>query len=239
MVPKGTTSKDSIVIVNNFINQWASKQILKEAADNNIGDDEKFSLDKLVEQYKTDLYTNLYLEKIVTQSLDTTVTEAEIKKLYDDTKDYFRLNTHLIKLRFVVMQHDHPKLETIKRKFFSASEKDKKYIESIGFQFKQYALNDDVWVETTSLFNKLHFLTPENVNNYLISGKNIQVKDSSFVYMVKIKQVLDKGEVSPFDFQKETIKDIIINKRKLELIKKFEKEITDNAIKNEKIEIYK
>jgi hypothetical protein len=45
--------------------------------------------------------------------------------------------------------------------------------------------------------------------------------------------------MSPFEYIKPTLKEVILNKRKLELIKKFEKEITDDAIKNNDYEIYK
>ncbi len=239
LVAEGTPKQDSIDIVKNHINRWASKQILKDAADNNISDKSKGDLDKLVEQYKIDLYTNLYIEKVVSSSLDTLVSEQEIKVLYDETKDYFRLNSKLLRLRFLVLQNDHPKYETIRARFSSFNSKDKQYLTSIGIQFKQYALNDDVWVEANSLFKKLPFLTPENVNEYLVSGKSITKKDSLQTYLVKVNQVLDKGEISPFDYQKSTIKDIVLNRRKLALIKKFEKDITDNAIKNEKFEIFK
>lgn len=239
LIDEETAPEDSIQIVKNYINRWASKYILMEAADKNIGGDSKVELDQLVEQYKMDLYTNLYLEKLVAKSLDTTVTEEEIKNLYTDTKDYFRLNSKLVKLRFLVLQHDHPKYDLIRTKFLSFSKKDKTYLESIGIQFKQFAFNDDVWVEANTLYKKFPFLTPENASDYLISGKTTQSKDSLYAYLIKVNQVLDKGEISPFEYQKSTIKDIILNKRKLELIKQFEKEITDNAIKNEKFEIYK
>lgn len=239
LIEEETSSEDSIQIVTNYINRWASKYILMEAADKNIGGDSKVELDKLVEQYKMDLYTNLYLEKLVAKSLDTTVAEEEIKNLYNDTKDYFRLNSKLVKLRFLVLQQDHPKHELIRSKFLSFSKKDKVYLESIGIQLKQFALNDDVWVEANTLYKKFPFLTPENAAEYLISGKTTQSKDSLYTYLIKVNQVLDKGEISPFEYQRNTIKDIILNKRKLELVKQFEKEITDNAIKNEKFEIYK
>ncbi len=239
LIDEETSPEDSIQIVTNYVNRWASKYILMEAADKNIGGDSKVELDKLVEQYKMDLYTNLYLEKLVAKSLDTTVAEEEIKNLYNDTKDYFRLNSKLVKLRFLVLQQDHPKYELIRSKFLSFSKKDKVYLESIGIQLKQFALNDDVWVEANTLYKKFPFLTPENAAEYLISGKTTQSKDSLYTYLIKVNQVLDKGEISPFEYQKNTIKDIILNKRKLELVKQFEKEITDNAIKNEKFEIYK
>lgn len=239
LIDEETSPEDSVQIVTNYINRWASKYILMEAADKNIGGDSKVELDQLIEQYKMDLYTNLYLEKLVAKSLDTVVTEDEIVKLYNDTKDYFRLNSKLVKLRFLVLQQDHPKYDLIRSKFLNFSKKDKTYLESIGIQFKQFALNDDVWVEANSLYKKVPFLTPENASEYLISGKTTQTKDSLYTYLIKVNQALDKGEISPFEYQKATIKDIILNKRKLELIKQFEKEITDHAIKDEKFEIYK
>jgi hypothetical protein len=51
--------------------------------------------------------------------------------------------------------------------------------------------------------------------------------------------VIDKNQISPFEFSKPTLKEVLLNKRKLELIKKFEKDITNDAIKNNDYEIYK
>ena len=51
--------------------------------------------------------------------------------------------------------------------------------------------------------------------------------------------VIDEKQASPFGYIKPTLKEVIVNQRKLELIKKIEKEITDDAIKNKDYEIYK
>ena len=59
------------------------------------------------------------------------------------------------------------------------------------------------------------------------------------MWLVKVKQVLPKDSPTPLQFVKPTIKQVIINKRKLELIQKLQKEITDDAIKDDKYEIYK
>ena len=59
------------------------------------------------------------------------------------------------------------------------------------------------------------------------------------MYLVKITNVIDKNQIGPFEYLKPTLKEVILNKRKLELIKKFEKDITNDAIKDQKYEIYK
>jgi hypothetical protein len=89
------------------------------------------------------------------------------------------------------------------------------------------------------IYSKLPFINPENRDRYISSGISYQYPDSTDVYLVKVARVLDRNQVSPFEYIKPTLQQLIINNRKLELIKKFEKEITDDAIKNNKYEIYK
>jgi hypothetical protein len=45
-------------------------------------------------------------------------------------------------------------------------------------------------------------------------------------------------DIAPLSYIKPSLKLIILNKRKLELIKKLEKDITQDAIKNNEFEIY-
>ncbi len=239
MVPEGTSAADSIKIIHNYINTWASQKLVLAAAENNINDDLKADIDKLIEQYKTDLYAQSYIERIVSRSLDTIVSDDEIQALYEETKSNFKVRSKLLKLRFVVLAKSHQDLAQIKIRFSRFNSKDKEYIEQKGIQFKQFALNDDVWVDSSTLFEKFPFLTHENENEYLSSGKFIEKSDSENTYLIRIKEVLNSGEVSPFSYQRETLKDILLSRRKLKLIHSFKKEITDNAIKNEEFEIYK
>ena len=65
-----------------------------------------------------------------------------------------------------------------------------------------------------------------------------QLQDSLGVYLVKIEDLLKRNDIAPLSHIKPTIQQIILNKRKLELIKKLEKDITKDAIKNNDFEIY-
>ena len=50
--------------------------------------------------------------------------------------------------------------------------------------------------------------------------------------------MLLRNSTAPLEYVKPTIDKIVINKRKLELIRELEKDITKDAIKNKKFEIY-
>lgn len=239
LVPVGTSKKDSITIVRNYIDRWASQKLLIDAAEINLNNDTKATFDQLIKQYKIDLYTKAYIEEVVKRTVDTVVTNAELKTYYNQNKENFKTNGTLVRLRYINIKKDNPKFETIKSKFFNFKKIDKKFWDTYALQFKSFALNDSVWVDLNQIYSKLPFINPDNRDQYISSGKTIQQPDSLDVYLVKVNNVIDKNQIGPFEYLKPILKEVIINKRKLELIKKFEKEITNDAIKDQKYEIYK
>ncbi len=239
LIPPGTSKQDSAVIVRNFIDRWASQKLLIKAAEVNLGKEKKSNFDALIKQYKTDLYTKAYIEEIVKRSIDTVVSETELKKYYDENKDNFRTNGTLVRLRFINIPKDHPKFSTIRSKFLDFRKTDRKFWDTYQVQFKNSALNDSVWVDMGEIYRRLPFINPENRDKYITAGIAFEKPDGDNTYLVKVRDVIDKNQVSPYQYLKPTLVQVILNRRKLELIKQFEKEITDDAIKNEKYEIYK
>lgn len=237
LVPEGTEPEDSITIVRNYIDRWATQKLLINAALVNLSPEKQKEYDKLIEQYKADLYTKGYLEDVVKRSIDTVITNNEITEFYKINKENFKTNGTLVQLKFVQLPIDHPKFDLIKTKFFESKTADKKFWETYQLQFKNYALNDSVWVEMNQIYKKLPFITPENRDEYVVSQKAVQLRDSADVYLVKVSGVIKENEIAPYEYVKSTIKEVIINRRKLELIKKFEKDITEDALKNKKYEI--
>jgi hypothetical protein len=239
LVPPGTSKADSILLVRDFINRWASQKLLIEAAERNLSDKKKKEYNALIKQYKIDLYTKAYIEEVVKSTVDTLVTNEELKKYYDENKENFKTNVTLVRLRFINLAKDNPRFATIKSKFFDYNKKDKFFWDTYVLQFKSYALNDSVWVDMSQVYVKLPVINPDNRDEIIRPGKKAEIQSNDDVYLIKITNVIDKNQVPPFDYIKPTLKEVILNKRKLELIKQFEKEITDDAIKNKDYEIYK
>ncbi len=239
LVPKGTSKKDSIAIVKAFIDRWATQKLLFEAAQRNIGKDKVSEFNALIDQYKVDLYTKDYIESLVIRQIDTVVTEVQIEAYYAKNKQYFKNSSELVKLRYINLVKENPKFAKIKSKFSSFTKKDRKELEQLAVQFKSYAFNDSIWVDINQVYEKIPFINLENKQKYISSGMNFQYPDSTTVWLVKVNNVLPKDSPTPLEFLKPTIKQIIINNRKLDLINTIEKEITNDAIKDNKYEIYK
>ena len=238
LVPAGTSKEDSLLLVRDFIDRWASQKLLIEAAERNLSEAKKKEYNTLIKQYRIDLYTRAYIEEVVKRTVDTVVTQEELKKYYEENKENFKTNGTLVRLRYINISRDNPRFETIKNKFFNYSKKDKKFWDTYALQFKSFAMNDSVWVDMSQVYEKLHVITPENRDELIRPGKKTEIQDKDDVYLIKVTNVIDKNQISPFEYSKPTLKEVLLNKRKLELIKKFEKDITDDAIKNKDYEIY-
>ena len=239
LVPPGISKEDSIVIVRSFIDRWASKKLLIKVAEVNLNSKKKAEFDTLIQQYKIDLYTKAYLEEIVKRTTDTVITDTELKNYYKENKENFKTNGTLVRLRFINLKKDNPRYELIKNKFFDYRKSDKKFWETYTLQLNSFAFNDSIWTELSQVYLKLPFINPDNREEYIVSGKSIQKSEAGNSYLVKISNVIDKNQIAPFEYLKPTLKEVLLNKRKLELIKKIEKEITDDAIKDKKYEVYK
>jgi hypothetical protein len=239
LVPNGTSKEDSIAIVKSFIDRWATQKLLFEAAELNLNSEKVDELNQLIKQYKVDLFTNAYLEELIIRKIDTVVSNDEINQYYEANKQFFKNPNELVKLRYINLVKENPKFEKIRAKFNSFTPKDKNELAEMAIQFKSYAFNDSIWVDVNQVYQKLPFINADNKEKYISNGISYQYPDSTTVWLVKVKQVLPKDNPTPLQFLRPTIKQVIINKRKVELIKTIENEITNDAFKNNKYEIYK
>lgn len=240
LVPKNTPKEDSINLMNNYINRWVTQRLLIKAAEQNLDDEKKDEFSALIKKYKYDLYTQAYMEKLIKTSVDTLISEEELKKYYDENKENFKTNGTILQLRYIQLSKDHANFATIKSNFLNFKKTDAKFWRTYQVQFKNSALNDSVWVSLNEVYRRVPFITPENRDKYISEGMAFEKSDSlNNVYLVKVKKVINRNQISPFEYLKPTLQQVILNKRKLELIKKFEKEITDDAIKNKDYEVYK
>ncbi|WP_317041691.1 peptidyl-prolyl cis-trans isomerase [Winogradskyella sp. J14-2] len=238
LVPIGTSKEDSLVIVNSYINRWARQLLLMDGALLNLSEEKQEEFLKLVEQYKSDLYTKAYLEALVKKNIDTVVNPDEAEVFYQANKESFKLNDDLLQLRYISLPLNPIDFDTIKNRFKRYKPKDRRYLDSISIQFKSYSLNDSIWVKFSQVVDKVPVVTQESKDQLLKKSNFLQLKDSINLYLMHVNDIRKQNDYAPLEYVNKSIKQIVINKRKLELIKQLEKDITKDAIKNNKFQIY-
>ncbi len=238
LVTENTSAEDSTLIVNNYINRWATQQLLIDQAKINLTADKLGQFDKLVQEYKNDLLTEAYKNAIVSKELDSVITEQEYNDYYEANKENFKLRDLLVKMRYVQLPVNYDGLAAVREKLDRYNQKDRASLNSQNYQFISSNFNDSIWIKKEALLRTLPILVGNN-EQVLKKSNFSQLQDSLGVYLVKIENVLNPNDTAPLSYVKPTLKQIILNKRKLELIKKLETDITKDAIETNNFEIYK
>ena len=229
---------DSILNTRNFIDQWARNQIILEQAKINLNLEEIESLDALIDQYKIDLYSNTYKQTVLNKSIDTIISVQELDSFLIQNQSIFKLNSPLYQVRYIQLPHDNVDVNEIKRSFQRLNTEDVYFLDSLSFQFTNHILVDSVWINKSNLLSEISFLNQENLNKYIKKSQFFEIEDSLGVYLFFVKNHLMKGDIPPNEVLSPTIKNIILNQRKLKFNKQFEKDILHDAIKSKTYEIY-
>ncbi len=237
LIPDNTSKEDSTIIVNNFINRWATKQLLIDQSMINLSQEKQDFFNEMVSQYKTDLYTEAYKSSIILKQLDTVILRKEYEDYYNLNKRNFKLNDELLKVRYIQVDNFFLDIKALEKKIKRYDSIDKKDLINLSIKFKSFNLNDSIWIKSDVLIGRLPVLKEENLK-VLKKPNYTQLQDSLGVYLIKIEAILKTNDIAPLSYVRPTIEQIILNKRKKNLLKKIQKDITIDAIKNKNFEIF-
>jgi len=238
LISEGTSVEDSALIVSSFINRWATQELLISQARINLSDEKLANFEELIQKYRNDLYMEAYKSAIVSQQLDSVISARALEDFYEQNKDNFRLNDELLKVRYIHIGQNYSNTAKVRQLLERFNDKDKAELNRLSIQFLAFNFNDSIWVKKEALMYALPVLKSNN-EQVLKKSNFAQLQDSLGVYLVKIEDILSPNDIAPLSHVEPTVKQIILNKRKLELIKKLETDITKDAIKNKSFEIYK
>ena len=238
-IPDFSLYQDSLIRKKVFIDSWAREKILFDLSLVNLDQKSIINLDELIERYKRDLYINSYKDIIVNSMIDSIINDSEIDEYYDENLNKFKLNEDLIKFRFVKIPLDNINLNKIRNGLIRYSSFDMELIDSLSFQLASYNLNDSLWITKRDFFNQVDFVNYENQKKYVKKGQLISKRDSMYVNLLFIDDILQANSVAPRSYLSDRIKSTIYNNRKILLIRELNKEIINDAIKSKKYELYK
>jgi len=236
--PTGISEEDSVIFVKNRINNWAKDKLLFKKALVNLGDKKQGDLNQLIESYKNELFSYAYQEKIVKSAMDTFISEQSVREYYNINKLNFKLNQEIINARYLKINSENYNLKDVVKRFKRFKQSDKIFLDSISLQFSSYYFNDSLWINKDVFFNKLPDINDRLKQNIVKNKLFYRLEDSLELYLINIKNYKLKNDIAPFDFIKSTLKQVLLNKKKLEFISKFENEIIEDALQQNEFEFY-
>lgn len=237
VIAHGLSAEDSATIANTYIDQWIQKTVVMDQALKEV--DKDFERD--LENYRTSLLTYEYEQLVIDRELDTVVSNRELSEYYNDHQDDFTLRTSIVKAIFVKFDKDAPPVKTVAKLMAEKdiSDKDMDQIQKAAVQFgRDYNFDADVWVP----FYKFQTMVPVTTYNeelYLKNNRNIVIEDSNDVYIAKILDYRLGEQLSPLSYETERIKNIILNQRRIEIVKQMQRRLLSRAMQDGLIKKYR
>lgn len=231
------SKEDSVLIAKAYIEKWIQTQLLLKQAESNLTDKEK-NVARQLEDYRASLLIHKYEQAYVNQKLDTLVTETEVEQYYYSNKDNFVLSEPIVKALFIKLRKEAPQTPKIKEIYRSNKQDDMQLLDNLAYQAAIfYDFFSDQWIPFSIIARQLPY-TIDNINE-AFSRRYIEMEDGNFIYLVSLREVKKQGEIAPLNYITHEIKQLIINKRKQNLIEQLERDLFIKARDDRNFEIYK
>lgn len=155
LISENTTKQDSISIVANYIQRWATQQLLIDQANINLPQQQIEDYQGMVEEYRNDLFAEAYKGAIVSKLLDSTITNQEYTLFYQQNKENFTLKEEIYKLRYIHLDASFPTISETKQKLRRFNTEDVAALQDSSLEYKGANFNDSIWVKKETLLRQL------------------------------------------------------------------------------------
>ena len=237
IVPEGASIMDSIQSVSAFIDSWIRKEVLIHQAENNL-DKEKLDLKKQLEEYRNSLVVYAYESQLISQKLDTVVSEDEIAKYYEQNKEDFQLRNTMVRVAYVIIDDECKAKPTFQKLL---SDRDTLLLQNIDVLANYYAarsyLDVDQWMRLDEFLNTVP-IEIFNTESFLKKNKYVSFDMNDYTYIVRFVDYLLEESTSPLEIEHDNIKSVILAHRKQALIEKMRTSVYEKAKKEHAFEVY-
>lgn len=237
-LPKDISSEDSLSMVQQYINSWATELIFVDQASKGLTKEEK-DLDVEIEDYRNSLLRFRFEQKYVNEHLDTLVTSDEIREYWENHKEMFILDAPVAMARIMDIGKTSASLEDLTLYMTSSDESDLELADNIAFGAAfVYADHSSVWLGLGTLCKELGV---DMAKMLPLMGKEKLAtveEEGGDLKMIYAVDYAPAGVAAPLGYCGERIKDIILNTRKRALVSDLERDLLIEARDNEHLKIY-
>ncbi|NEN25191.1 peptidyl-prolyl cis-trans isomerase [Cryomorpha ignava] len=237
-IPYGQSPLDSTRIADQIIKNWIHDKAVLNFAERNLSESQK-DFSKQLQDYRSSLVTYAYERELINQKLDTVISDEEIRTYYDANIDNFKLKSYIVKLRFVKLSIDAPKQNKLEKWFQSDDEKDfEKLYEYCQKYAENFYFEENTWLYLQDVLKEVP-INETDWDNFLRNTTYYRFESGSFQYLVRFFDYKLKDDRSPLSLERGKITDLILNRRKVELINKMREDVVNESYANKKIQVNK
>lgn len=237
IIPSNIEVQDSILMANDYVRKWVKQELLINKANENLTPEQK-NLTREIEEYRNSLIIYKYKNELMNQQMDTLVTQRQIEQYYNANTDNFKLNSNIVKAVFIKIPKEVANPKHIRELADDNSEEGINALREYCIQYaKGFDFFNNNWVDFEIVKNNI----PGEISDekqFLSRNNQIELNDSVYYYLVNIHDYKFKNELAPVEYVETNIKNLILNKRKIEFLKQIEENVYKEGIRQNKFKIH-
>lgn len=236
-IPFGTSPKDSAQIAAEYIKQWIKSMLVLYRAENNLTEEQK-DVQLQLDDYRKSLLIYAYERELIRQKLDTIVNDAQIEEYYKKYPGNFELKNNIIRLKYIKLPANTPSADKVASWFTSAGKNERIKLEEFCKTYAvNYVLDDANWLLLDDVIKEIPMedYSSDDFNN---DKRLLDFNDEEYRYLVKVTGFMVKESKAPLSFERNNIRSIILNKRKIKLIEQMQTDVYNEALNEKDAELF-
>lgn len=236
MFPPDATAADSTVVIGTFVNRWVRDAVLQVESERNLPAD--LNVDRLVRDYRASLLRSNYENILVSERLDSTITQAELKDYYEQNKQQYQLEKPIIQCYFIKVPYPTPEGERLRELWNDGEIRDTAALNDYTNRFAELTLlNDEAWYSLDEVARQLPegTLTAGNAR----SKQEFSQQDGQHRYFFRLLGFKNRLEIAPLEYVSDQARRVILHNRKTEVLKNAKEEIFQRELSRQNVETFK
>lgn len=236
-MPPRLSGDDSVKFARAYVRDWIDNRVMGEVAVKNIPDTKE--IDRMVEEYRNQLIAWEYRRLMYYEHGDDAFLPDSMAAYYERHKDEFRLRNPIVKGVYIKIDENSPSLSQVKKLYKSHDADDVDRLEKKDFTgVIHYDYFRNNWVDWEQIELRMPYEFGPDADAFLRANKTAEVKQGGFVHLLEISEYIPTGEVMPFEYAGELIKEALVNERRLDYDRQLRVDLFNRGVEDGDIEVF-
>lgn len=236
-MPSGIAAQDSVNYSKAFISKWIIGRLKQQEAEKIFSQSEA-DIDRMVEEYRRSLLVHRLDRHYLDAEPCSEISDKDIESYYNAHKSDFRISQPMVKGEIFAMGEKFRRREQMLKWYESSkAEHREDFVESCR-KNNLLHLEFSEWVSFSDFLSNLPLLRTSRHDELLASRKTQKIHHDKTYYYFRITNALRVGDTMPLEMAKENIRQILINRHRVDVIHRQEERIMNNALSSGHAKIY-
>ena len=227
---------DTVEVNPDLVDAWLERQALLHEAETRLSSREK-NFDRELKEYYETLLIDAYENREVERRLDRNVPEKDIRAYYDAHREDFEIHKTIVRMNYAKFPKASAQLENVRSLIMKGKERsraEQEKLEKLCYEQAENMYLESNWIVFDDILKEIPIRTGSQ-EQFLQQHRTVEIEDSTSVYLVCFLEYKINEAYSPLETEKENIRQLLLDERRLSLLRQLRREVVDKAYKEHEI----